>query len=183
MKLGLKKLCQLYHFLIFFLKDFFTAIIFLIPDHGHLNSSTWGRNLRGVDDHSHIIPRDLLLAFVCSVRTSNWHKDPASFCEMDQRCRSHHDIWKRSLVVSNEDGGRKFRFFLNRLKSFRVIEWCIAIDTGDKIKNGWLYPLNFSPYTRQHLYINFMDENYLVLRIRNAPWMLAFAFLKYFFYH
>lgn len=73
--------------------------------------------------------------------------------------------------------GRLKKFF-NLAKSFRIIKWQLAMDTGDVIKNAWLYPLNFSRYTRQHLYINFVDENYLVMIIRNAPWKMAYAFLK-----
>jgi len=70
------------------------------------------------------------------------------------------------------------RKFLNVIKTFRVNKWQIAIDTGDVTKNAWLYALNFSPNMRQHLYINFTDENYLLLIVRNAPWKLAYAFLK-----
>jgi len=68
--------------------------------------------------------------------------------------------------------------FFHLLKTFRVMQWKIAMDTGDSVKNAWLYPLNFSPYTWQHVHINFMDENYLVLTIRNVPWRLAYAWMK-----
>jgi flavin-binding protein dodecin len=68
--------------------------------------------------------------------------------------------------------------FLNVVKTFRVTEWQIAVDTGDVTKNAWLYALNFIKDTRRHLRINFTDENYILLVIRNAPWKLAYAFLK-----
>jgi hypothetical protein len=70
------------------------------------------------------------------------------------------------------------RKFAALLKTFRVTKWQIALDTSDNIKTAWLYPLNFFSYTRQHLYINFNDENYLVLNIRNAPWKIVYAFLR-----
>jgi hypothetical protein len=70
------------------------------------------------------------------------------------------------------------RKFFNVIKTFRVKKWQIVVDTGDVSQNAWLYALNFSPRIRQHLYINFTDENYLLLIIRNAPWKLAYAFLK-----
>ena len=73
---------------------------------------------------------------------------------------------------------KKLRKFLNLMRSFRVAKWQIAIDMGDVTKNAWLYPLNFLQYTRQHLYINFMDENYVMMVIRNTPWKMAYAFLK-----
>jgi hypothetical protein len=73
---------------------------------------------------------------------------------------------------------KRLRRFVNLLKTFKVTKWQIAIDTDDYVGNAWLYALNFFPYTRQHLYINFADENYLVLKIRNAPWKLAYAFMR-----
>ncbi len=74
--------------------------------------------------------------------------------------------------------GKWLKKSFNLLKTFRVIQWQIAIDTGDSIKNAWLYPLNFFSHTRQHLYINFIDENYLTLKVRNAPWKIAYAFIR-----
>jgi len=62
--------------------------------------------------------------------------------------------------------------------SFRIIRWRVAIDTGDDIRNAWLYPLNFYPAFRHHLYINFSGENYLFLQIRNAPWRMLYALMK-----
>jgi hypothetical protein len=64
------------------------------------------------------------------------------------------------------------------LKTFQVTQWRIAIDTGDDLKNAWLYPLNFYPSTSQHLFINFSGDNYLFVKIRNAAWKLGLAFLK-----
>jgi hypothetical protein len=64
------------------------------------------------------------------------------------------------------------------IKTFRVTEWHLAIDTGDHTCNAQLYPLNFLPYTFKHLHINFHDQNYLVLKIRNRPWKILYAFLR-----
>ena len=63
-------------------------------------------------------------------------------------------------------------------KTFRVTEWRLAIDTGDYTHNAYLYPVNFLPYAFKHLDINFRDENYLVLQIRNRPWKMIYAFLR-----
>jgi hypothetical protein len=78
-------------------------------------------------------------------------------------------------IVKRRNWARKF---FNVIRTFRVAKWQIAIDTGDVTKNAWLYALNFSPNTRQHLYINFIEENYVLLIIRSAPWKLAYAFWK-----
>ena len=75
---------------------------------------------------------------------------------------------------------RKFKWskMFRALKTFRVKKYEIAIDTGDYVLNAWLYPLNFYPAVRKHLQVNFFDENYLVLEIRNTPWRLVYAFIK-----
>jgi len=86
------------------------------------------------------------------------------------------DKRKRKKTIGKERN--RARKFLNVIKTFRVRKWQIAVDTGEVTKNAWLYALNFSPNTRQHLYINFTDENYLLLIVRNTPWKLAYAFLK-----
>ncbi|MFI5187142.1 MAG: hypothetical protein ACHQF0_10480 [Chitinophagales bacterium] len=85
---------------------------------------------------------------------------------------------KRIKKVKRKRKNIWFGKFLNLIKTFRVTKWQIAIDTGDCIKNAWLYPLNFYPSTRHHLLINFSDENYFLIVIRNAPWKLAYAFMK-----
>lgn len=64
------------------------------------------------------------------------------------------------------------------IKTFRVTRWQLAVDTGDYVRNAQLYPLNYTKYTFNHLYINFTGENYLTLTIRNRPWKIIYALLK-----
>ncbi|MFI5133127.1 MAG: hypothetical protein ACHQEB_02270 [Chitinophagales bacterium] len=64
------------------------------------------------------------------------------------------------------------------MKTFRVIEWQLGIDTGDYVRNAWLYPLNFLPDSRGHMQINFRDENYFFIRIKNHPWKILYAYLR-----
>ena len=71
-----------------------------------------------------------------------------------------------------------FQKIFSVLQTFRVRQWQITIDSGDDIENAWLYPLNFFPYMKQHVYINFVDENFLVLSIRNIPWRMVYAWIK-----
>jgi hypothetical protein len=76
---------------------------------------------------------------------------------------------------------RKYKWLsklFNLTTTFRVTKWQIAMDTGDYARNAWLYPLNFYAATRHHLYINFLDENYFLLEIRNSPWKLIMAFIS-----
>ena len=64
------------------------------------------------------------------------------------------------------------------IRTFRVLEWQLTIDTGSHSLNAQLYPLNFSPKTVGHLHVNFNDENFLAVKIRNRPWKLLYAFLR-----
>ena len=68
--------------------------------------------------------------------------------------------------------------FLRLVRTFRILQWQIAIDSGDVTKNAWLYALNFYPATRHHVFINYTDENYVLLKIRNTPWKLIVAFMR-----
>jgi hypothetical protein len=72
---------------------------------------------------------------------------------------------------------RMLRKTLKVIRTFRVIEWQLAIDTGDYSSNAQLYPLNFARRSFGHLNINFRDENFLVLKIHNRPWKILYAFL------
>lgn len=68
--------------------------------------------------------------------------------------------------------------FLNILSTFRVKEWQLAIDANDNHSYIILYPFNFLPHLSKHLNINFQDETYLFLRIRNQPWRILYALIK-----
>ena len=82
---------------------------------------------------------------------------------------------KPKTKTGHSKWGRKL---FNLLKTFHVTKWRIAIDTGDDVRNAWLYSLNFYPGINSHLCVNFFDENYLVLEIRNAPWKMVYALMK-----
>lgn len=73
---------------------------------------------------------------------------------------------------------RLLKKIIRVLQSFRVTEWKLAIDTGDYARNAQLYPLNFIPRIVEHLQINFADENYLLLKIRNNPWKILYAWFR-----
>jgi hypothetical protein len=67
---------------------------------------------------------------------------------------------------------------LKVLKTFRVAQWEVAFSADDYAKNAYWYWLNFFQLTRQHLHINFMDENYFVLVIKNRIGRMVYAFIK-----
>lgn len=63
-------------------------------------------------------------------------------------------------------------------KTFEIVHTEVAFSAEDNILNAQWYWLNFFPLTRQHVHINFIEENYLVLVIRNKAWRMAYAFIK-----
>jgi hypothetical protein len=77
---------------------------------------------------------------------------------------------------------RKLSLMIRRIyqviKSFRLSEWELAIDSGDYAVNAQIYPLNYFPKTFRHLFINFNGENFLVLKMSNSPWKVLYNFLK-----
>jgi hypothetical protein len=73
---------------------------------------------------------------------------------------------------------RMWKKLIRTLKTFRINEWQLALDTGDYTQNARLYPLNFLPFTMEHLSVNFKDENYLVVKISNRPWRMIVAYLQ-----
>ena len=62
--------------------------------------------------------------------------------------------------------------------TFSVVQWKLAIDTGDYPLNGILYPLNFLPRVSGHLSFNYNGENYLHAKLRNRPWKIVYAFFR-----
>jgi hypothetical protein len=85
---------------------------------------------------------------------------------------------KKTRPKTKTGHSKWFRKLLNLIKTFRVTKWRIAIDTGDDVRNAWLYSLNFYPGIGRHVSVNFFDENYLLLEIRNAPWKIIYALTK-----
>jgi hypothetical protein len=71
-----------------------------------------------------------------------------------------------------------FNKIIRVLRSFRVTKWELAYSSEDYLKDAWLYAINFLPNTRQHIFINFIGENYLVLKTRNAPWKMMVAWIR-----
>lgn len=100
-----------------------------------------------------------------------WSLEKLIFAERKQKKRTV-EIKKKKIPKNILP--RLFRL----LKSFRITKCLIAIDSEDYLKNAWLYPLNFAPFTRHHLFINYMDDNYLLLIIKNSPWRILYTWLK-----
>jgi hypothetical protein len=72
---------------------------------------------------------------------------------------------------------KMLRKFLPVVKSFRVPVWKISLDTGDYMYNGLLYPLNYFLGT-DHCNINFNEQTYLVLELRNNLGRMLLAWMR-----
>ena len=64
------------------------------------------------------------------------------------------------------------------LRSFRVQECNIYLDTGDHTYNARLYFLNSMPNFSGHMHVNFNGANYVVLKLKNRLLNLLVAFIK-----
>ena len=63
-------------------------------------------------------------------------------------------------------------------QSFQATQWELAYCTEDYLKDAWHYTINFLPHTMHHVRINFTSENYLLLKIRKAPWRIMHAWIR-----
>jgi len=64
------------------------------------------------------------------------------------------------------------------MRSVEVEDWQLALDTGDFARNGQLYPINYLPGNFSHLHINFIDQNYLMIKMKFRIWKIVFAFIR-----
>lgn len=64
------------------------------------------------------------------------------------------------------------------LSTFQIKELKVAIDGLEQLSYAMMYPLNFMPYIGKHIHINFENQTYLLLRIRNQPIRLLFALIR-----
>jgi hypothetical protein len=72
---------------------------------------------------------------------------------------------------------KTLRKLLPLVKSFRVPVWKISLDTGDYMYNGLLYPLNYF-FGADHCNINFNEQSYLVLELRNNLGRMLLAWMR-----
>lgn len=88
------------------------------------------------------------------------------------------DQKKKKPVTQKERTGMSFQKIIRVIRTFRIKDWQLAIDTGDFTSNARFYPLNFIPYCNKHVQINFAGKNFLYLKIVNSPWRILYAFLR-----
>lgn len=85
---------------------------------------------------------------------------------------------RKKVSTRKSNVNKNIRKGIRVISSFKILQWQLAIDTGDYSNNAMLYCLNFNPALYDHLQINFGDENYLFIRIRNQVWKMLYAFIR-----
>lgn len=66
------------------------------------------------------------------------------------------------------------------LSSFKVNKCIISIDSGDVQLNGQLFPVFYllSAYSKKDIRINFIEENIIVLEIKNSLARMSWAYIS-----
>ena len=85
---------------------------------------------------------------------------------------------KTSKNKKKKNVSRMARKMIRVIRTFRVKQWQIGIDTGDYGLNARLYPVNFLPAFYSHVNINFIGENFFFIQINNNAWRMVYAFLR-----
>lgn len=86
---------------------------------------------------------------------------------------------KKTLTLKSKNkatGKRVLTRIIRIINSFKVVAWNLAIDTGDNILNARLFPLNFIPMSYNHVNINFLNKNFLYIKVRNNVWKIIKAY-------
>ena len=72
-----------------------------------------------------------------------------------------------------------FRKFLRILRTFKILEWQLDLDTDDYVVNGWLYPVFlFLNRSGKRFQINFRGHFYWRMVIENRGYRVLWAFLR-----
>jgi hypothetical protein len=89
---------------------------------------------------------------------------------------------KATAHTVSKGNPKKWKYYkkimLTVIRSVEVEDWQLALDTGDFARNGQLYPINYLPGNFGHLHINFIDQNYLMIKMKFRIWKIVFAFIR-----
>jgi hypothetical protein len=87
---------------------------------------------------------------------------------------------KKARYKKKRHSGFSFREIMAVLKSFRVREWKVILDTGDMALNGKLFPwfYLFSAVTGRSCRISFNDDTVIQLHIRNSIGRMLVAYIR-----
>lgn len=85
----------------------------------------------------------------------------------------------KAVKVDKKTKTLSFKTVIRIMKSFKVKEFYINIDTGDCITNSKLYPVfSFLNYQFGGFHINYKGQNALVLAVENRPIRIIKSFFN-----
>lgn len=85
---------------------------------------------------------------------------------------------KKTKPAQRKNFRRKLQKGWQVLRSCKVQQWQLSVDTGDFARNAQLYALVFYPALYGHLKISFTNESYFFIRIRSQVWKMLVAYLR-----
>jgi hypothetical protein len=81
--------------------------------------------------------------------------------------------------------GKSLRKWMNTalhvLKTFRISQCTVSVDTGDAVMNSWMHIGYVSPLIRNHVNINYSSQNKVFIQVRNRPIRILYAFVNSYF--
>ena len=107
----------------------------------------------------------------------SWTKNYLLLDKKQNGCKkvmSKKDKRKTSIVTKHV-----FKNVLSVFNSFTITQCQVSIDTGNMPLNGLLYPLFWfaSRYVKHPVQINFKNENYICLQIKNNLARITWAYI------
>lgn len=108
----------------------------------------------------------------------SWSLTKTMFAEKNRKSESTKRDKNRRLKKSPARRRLTARKMADLMLTFKVEQLKLAYCSSDYSENGRWYFLNLIPPFNKHLFINFSDENFLLLKIRNNGWRIAGAFFK-----
>ena len=65
------------------------------------------------------------------------------------------------------------------MRTFRVTQWEMDVDTGDYVWNAWLYPVgHWMSKGNRHIRVNFRGENEWLLTVENRLYRIVYALIR-----
>jgi hypothetical protein len=102
-----------------------------------------------------------------------WKKKIKAFAPVKRRTKSQTETGKKEMKMP-------FQKIWRMIKSFKVREFYLSIDTGNMQANGILYPLFYwlGNELKADFKINFMNENVFIIETENNVARILRAYIK-----
>ena len=107
-----------------------------------------------------------------------FYRKTIRFSEIKSSSKKLNDTETKKKVKKSRSTRGTLKKLLRVISTIRVTKWELAIDTGDNVRNAQFYPLNYLPLASGHLKINFINQSYFVISMKDRPWRILYAFIR-----